>query len=98
MEKHGGRSLLTGLGLRDTLTDCPFNAFKVIVTKCSGEGECAAICAVGVFTTSPRGECVVTNGELCFGCMACVAQCMENGVTVVPNEPEEYRSLKEILR
>lgn len=98
MEKHGEESLLKGLGIRSTISDCPLNAFKVIVTKCSGEGECAAVCVVKVFKTGSKGECVVTNGALCMGCMACVAQCMDNGVTVIPNEPEEYVSMEELLK
>lgn len=98
MEKHGGESLLKGIGARAGLTDCPLNAFKVIVTKCSGEGECAAICMVSVFQTGAKGECIVTNGALCMGCMACVAQCTENGVMVIPNDPKEYLSTSELLK
>jgi hypothetical protein len=78
--------------------DCPFNALRVIVTKCSGEGDCAPNYAARVFTTSPKGLCVVTNGVLCFGCMAYVARCTENGVTIIPNEADEYCTLKELLR
>lgn len=98
MEKNGGAGLLKSLSVRSTLTDCPLNAFKLIVTKCSGEGECADICVVHVFRKGPQGECVVTNGALCIGCMACIAQCMENGVTVIPNEPEDYLSIYDLLK
>lgn len=98
LEKHGGESLLRGIGTRSALTDCPLNAFKVIVTKCSGEGECAAICMVDVFETGTRGECIVTNGALCIGCMACVAQCTENGVIVVPTNPKEHLTIDELLK
>jgi MinD superfamily P-loop ATPase len=63
-----------------------------------GEGECAAICMVGVSETGAEGECIATNGVLCMGCMACVAHCTENGVMVIPNDPGEHLSLNELLK
>ncbi len=98
LAKYGEESLLKGLSVRSTITDCPLGAFKVIVTKCSGEGECASVCVVNVFRSGSRGECVVTNGALCFGCMACVAQCTENGVLVVQNETPEDLTLEDLLK
>jgi ferredoxin len=90
--------LMRGMALRSSITDCPYGAFKVYVSSCNGKGECADICAVGVFTRSSRGECTVLNDVLCFGCMACVAQCTEGGVHVFPDEREGRLTAEEILR
>lgn len=96
----GGRaaSFLEGLNARSQLTDCPLRAFEVMVTKCSGIGECAAVCMVGVFGTDASGRCTVVNGELCFGCMACVAQCAEGGVQVEPRDARRYPSVEDLMR
>jgi NAD-dependent dihydropyrimidine dehydrogenase PreA subunit len=94
----GSPSLLRGLAARSQVTDCPLRAFDVKVTRCSGVGECAEVCMVGVFGTDTSGRCVVVNGELCFGCMACVAQCAEGGVYVVPREARRYPSVDDLLR
>jgi coenzyme F420-reducing hydrogenase gamma subunit len=53
---------------------------------------------VNVFEKDPAGRCIVVNDELCFGCMACVAQCAENGVSVVPREARRYPTAEELLR
>jgi NAD-dependent dihydropyrimidine dehydrogenase PreA subunit len=92
------RNILNGIGRRCNITDCPLGAFKVEVNFCSGRGECADVCVVNVFERNERGECTVVNDALCFGCMACVAQCQENGVAVVPTKPEQYLTLEEVLR
>ncbi len=91
-------SLIEGLALRSQLIECPLHAYSVKVTSCSGVGECAAVCPVGVFGTDSGGRCTVYQEELCFGCMACVAQCAENGVTVQPREARRYPSVDELLR
>ncbi len=95
---EGPPLLLRGLASRSTITDCPYGAFKVHVSHCSGKGECADVCIVDVFDRNERGECTVVNEVLCFGCMACVAQCTEGGVTVVPNDDTAIPSIEEILR
>ncbi len=91
------RSFLSGLSARAQLVDCPLGAFKVTVNWCSGEGECAAVCPVGVFGPSRRGACKVVNEELCFGCMACVAQCADSGVAVEPARRRRHPTLSSIL-
>ena len=91
-------SILSGIGLRSQIIACPLHAYAVKVSRCSGAGECAAVCPVGVFGTDALGRCVVFNEELCFGCMACVAQCAEQGVTVAPREATKYPSVEELLR
>ncbi len=90
--------LLEGLAVRAQTIDCPLWAYKVEVTKCSGAGECAAVCTVNVFVTDADGRCTVANEELCFGCMACVAQCAENGVEVEPRDARRYPSIEDLLR
>ena len=91
-------TFLEGIAARSQLVDCPLHAYTVRVARCSGIGECAAICPVGVFGTDAGGRCTVLNEELCFGCMACVAQCAERGVTVAPREARRYPSAEELLR
>ncbi len=91
-------TLLEGLTARSQLIDCPLNAYAVRVTKCSGIGECAAVCPVGVFGTDIRGRCTVLNEALCFGCMACVAQCAESGVIVQPRDTRRYPTVEDLLR
>ena len=53
---------------------------------------------VEVFDTDSNGKCVVTNQELCFGCMACVAQCLDHGVMVSPRDIGEHLTVDELLR
>jgi NAD-dependent dihydropyrimidine dehydrogenase PreA subunit len=89
---------LEGLSARSQLIDCPLRAYEVVVTKCSGAGECGAACMVNVFTTDADGRCEVANEELCFGCMACVYQCSEGGVSVVPRDSRRYPSVEDLLR
>ncbi len=91
-------TLLEGLALRAQLVDCPLYAYSVKVIRCSGAGECAAVCPVGVFGTDSGGRCTVFNEELCFGCMACVAQCAEKGVVVEPRNARRYPSAEDLLR
>lgn len=91
-------SLVEGLTARSQLILCPLHSFSVEVTRCNGVGECAATCPVGVFGTDSGGRCEVLNEELCFGCMACVAQCAERGVNVVPREARRYPSMDDLLR
>jgi NAD-dependent dihydropyrimidine dehydrogenase PreA subunit len=91
-------SFLAGLAARSQLTDCPLRAFTVTVDRCSGLGECAAVCMVGVFGTDGKGRCIVINDELCFGCMACVAQCAENGVRVGERNARSYPAVDDLLR
>ncbi len=97
-KRDRGTSMLAGLAIRSQMVDCPLWAYSVNVTKCSGVGECAAVCAVGVFGTDSSGRCTVVNEELCFGCMACVAQCAENGVSVEPRESRHYPTVEDLLR
>ncbi len=91
-------TILEGLAVRAQLVDCPLSAYSVKVQRCSGIGECAAVCPVGVFGTDSGGRCTVYNQELCFGCMACVAQCAEKGVTVEPRELRRYPTAEDLLR
>lgn len=91
-------SFFEGLSARSQLIECPLNAYKVSVTKCSGIGECAAVCAVNVFGTDASGRCLVVKEELCFGCMACVAQCTEGGVNVGERDARRYPSVEDLLR
>ena len=91
-------SLLEGLSLRSQIIECPLHGYTVSVSKCSGVGECAAVCPVGVFGTDAGGRCTVMNEELCFGCMACVAQCAENGVSVASREARAYPTMDDLLR
>jgi MinD superfamily P-loop ATPase len=91
-------SFLAGLAARSQLIDCPLRAYTVAVETCSGLGECAAVCMVNVFGTDSRGRCTVVNEELCFGCMACVAQCADGGVSVEPREARRYPSVEDLLR
>ena len=80
------------------MVDCPFHAYSVTVLRCSGAGECADACPVGVFGTESDGRCTVVNEELCFGCMACVAQCAEKGVRVEAREARRYPTAEELVR
>ena len=91
-------TLLEGLAVRSQIIECPLHPYSVVVSKCSGVGECAAICPVGVFGTDSEGRCTVLNEELCFGCMACTAQCAENGVTVSPRGARRYPTVEELFR
>ncbi len=91
-------TLLEGLAVRSQLIECPLHAYTVKVTMCSGIGECAAVCPVGVFGTDQQGRCTVFNEELCFGCMACVAQCAERGVVVEPRVARKYPMVEDLLR
>ena len=91
-------ALLEGLTARSQIIECPLGAFSVRVTRCSGVGECALVCPVGVFGTDSGGRCTVFHEELCFGCMACVAQCAEKGVDVEPRSSRRYPTADEILR
>ncbi|MDE1854129.1 MAG: hypothetical protein KGI38_10365 [Thaumarchaeota archaeon] len=86
------------MAARSQLIEAPLHAYAVQVSRCSGVGECAAVCPVGVFGTDLGGRCAVMNEELCFGCMACVAQCAENGVAVTPRDARRYPSVEELLR
>ena len=89
---------LEGLAVRSLMTDCPLWGYTVRVTKCTGGGECKSVCAVGVFGRDGEGRCVVRNEELCFGCMACVAQCADGGVSVEPREARNYPTADDLLR
>ena len=91
-------TLLEGLAVRSQIIECPLRSYTVRVSGCSGVGECAAVCPVGVFGTDSGGRCDVLNEELCFGCMACVAQCAEKGVAVAPRDARRYPSVEELLR
>lgn len=83
---------------RSRLTDCPLGAFQVEVVSCSGSGDCSSVCFVKVFETDKDGKCVVANQELCFGCMACVAQCMDHGIVISETEAREYLPVEELLK
>ena len=91
------QSLLQGLTVRSGMTDCPLGSFKVIVRACNGGGDCASVCLVNVFELNEVGECQVVNSELCFGCTACLAQCIEHHVVVIPNDSSEYFTVEELL-
>jgi NAD-dependent dihydropyrimidine dehydrogenase PreA subunit len=91
-------TLLEGVAARSQFVVCPFHAYTVRVASCSGLGECAAVCPVGVFGTDSGGRCEVVNEELCFGCMACVAQCADGGVKVAPRDARRYPTVEDLLR
>lgn len=91
-------TMLEGLSVRSQSVDCPLHAYTVEVARCSGGGECAETCPVGVFGTDLYGRCTVLNEALCFGCMACVAQCAEKGVRVETREARRYPSVEDLLR
>ncbi len=91
-------TLLEGLAVRSQIIECPLHSFAVTVSKCSGIGECASVCPVGVFGTDSGGRCTVYNEELCFGCMACVAQCAERGVAVTSRDSRRYPSIEDLMR
>lgn len=100
---EGGRvrpvqSLLLGVSARATLTDCPLDAFEVVVTRCNAEGDCVSTCPVKVFERGTDGRCTVVNDFLCFGCMACVAQCVERGVRISERAIPRYAEFEELLR
>ena len=97
-QSPGSPTLLEGLGRRSQLIECPLHSYSVQVSMCNGAGECAEVCPVGVFGVDGGGRCTVLNEELCFGCMACVAQCAERGVKVVPRESRRYPSVEDLLR
>ena len=88
---------LRGLAIRQYLTDCPLGAFSVRVRRCDGKGECASVCPVKVFTTNSRGQCVVVNDALCFGCTACMAQCLEDGIEIIPRDPPVQMTPEDLL-
>ena len=94
----GAPTLLEGLAARSQIIECPLHCYSVKVSHCSGLGECATACPVGVFGTDRRGRCTVLNEALCFGCMACVAQCAESGVVVAAREARRYPSVEDLLR
>jgi NAD-dependent dihydropyrimidine dehydrogenase PreA subunit len=94
----GTPSFFEGLSSRSQLVDCPLRAYEVTVDRCSGLGECAAVCQVSVFGTDSSGRCFVANEELCFGCMACVAQCADGGVRVAPRDSRRYPTVNEMMR
>jgi NAD-dependent dihydropyrimidine dehydrogenase PreA subunit len=91
-------SLLAGLAIRSVLIDCPLGAYRVEVRRCGGMGDCVSTCPVNVFERGRDGQCEVVNDSLCFGCMACVAQCLDRGVAVIPRKVEEHVTLEELLR
>ncbi len=90
--------LLEGLTTRSDLTDCPLGAFQVEVRNCNGNGDCASVCLVKVFETGSGGRCIVANEDLCFGCMACVAQCLDHGVVISTKDSRERLTVEELLR
>jgi NAD-dependent dihydropyrimidine dehydrogenase PreA subunit len=90
-------NFLKGLSLHSMLTDCPLGAFKVTVEACDGNRDCVATCMVKVFETDSNGRCVAVNDDLCFGCMACLAQCLDAGVKITPREPPEHFTIEELL-
>jgi NAD-dependent dihydropyrimidine dehydrogenase PreA subunit len=101
MDERGDRQMsafFAGLARRSQLIECPLKAYVVKVLECNGDGDCVTACMVNVFAKDSDGKCVVVNDELCFGCMACVAQCLQNGVTVEPRDARKYPSVDEILR
>lgn len=90
--------MLLGLTARSSLIECPLGAFEVLVTTCRGEGDCVAACPVNVFERGTDGKCTVVNDLLCFGCMTCVAQCLDGGVRVSPAETQRFLTVEELLR
>ena len=91
-------TLIEGLSVRSQILDCPLHSYTVRVLTCGGGGECAETCPVGVFGTDAYGRCTVYNEELCFGCMACAAQCAEKGVAVEARVARRYPTAQDLLR
>lgn len=99
MASHNSSELLlTGLSLRSMMTDCPLGAFRVTVKTCNANGDCVNACLVRVFEKGPDGRCTVVNEDLCFGCTACLAQCLDEGVMIVPREPPKKVTPEELLQ
>ncbi len=92
------KQLLAGLAVRSIVTDAPLGSFHVEVRSCEGRGDYSSVCMVNVFETDSQGRCAVANEELCFGCMACVAQCLDHGVTIATNDHNDYLSVDELLK
>ena len=51
-----------------------------------------------VFESDPKGRCTVVNDFLCYGCMACVAQCLDGGVRITPRARPRVIDVDELLR
>lgn len=57
-------------------------------SKCSGEATCVSVCPVNVYDMKKLPEypdsqkSVPTRKQDCIQCMACVASCPENAITV----------------
>src|SRR5487761_428696 len=96
-QSNRAQLLLSGLTMHSILTDCPLGSFKVEVVRCKGENDCTSVCLVKVFQTDASGRCSVANGDLCFGCMACVAQCLFDGVRITLAEPGHCITVEELL-
>ena len=90
--------ILANLAVRSTITEDPLGSYRVTVKTCSGQGECVTACVVGVFRKNEAGQCTVGCDSLCFGCMACVAQCLEGGVTVEPIALPRRPTIDDLLR
>ena len=61
--------------------------FKVVIdfSKCTGCGECNAVCPSEVFDDPVDGKTIVAREDDCIGCQACVSACPEEAITIVDN-------------
>ena len=50
-------------------------------SKCTGEGICVSVCPTSTFEMQ-GDKAVVTKPQDCILCMACVAQCPTQAITV----------------
>ncbi len=71
---------------------------KINHLKCNGAGECSNVCPVEIYEKPHNGKCWVAKAKIskvikeknmqggvcpdCIGCMACVAACPTQAITV----------------
>ena len=55
---------------------------------CIACGICIALCPTKVFSVTPEGKALVTNGKACTGCLNCEMHCPNFCVEVEARENE----------
>jgi len=82
------RKELKGLTIKLYGEDWVMPKVKVDWSKCNGDGVCAEICPVNVFELKKLPEYSDTQKSVpvresdCIACMACVASCPTQAITV----------------
>jgi NAD-dependent dihydropyrimidine dehydrogenase PreA subunit len=56
---------------------------KIDFEKCTGCGECNAVCPSEVFDEPVDGKTIVARQEDCVGCQACVSACPEEAIEII---------------